>query len=219
VPGSASATLSVPAGSGAIDRLAVTVSLTHTYVGDLVFTVSNETTAVTLVHRPGVPTVSTTGYPDNYNGTYTFVDSAPAGVWEAVTGSTGHDVASGSYHPSGPAGPGLPSPSLAAFAHQPMDGQWTLTITDHAGIDTGNLLGFSIRSLSALTCPPGCGSADFNCDGDVGTDADIEGFFACIAGACPEPPCLNSADFNGDGDVGTDADIEAFFRVLGGGPC
>jgi hypothetical protein len=68
-------------------------------------------------------------------------------------------------------------------------------------------------------CGPVCGSADFDCDGDVGTDADIEGFFACLGGTCPAPPCTNSADFDADGDVGTDADIEAFFRVLGGGDC
>jgi Galactose oxidase, central domain len=70
-----------------------------------------------------------------------------------------------------------------------------------------------------LDSRPLCDYVDFNCDGDVGTDADIEAFFACLAGTCPEPPCLNSADFNHDGDVGTDADIEAFFRVLAGGPC
>jgi probable HAF family extracellular repeat protein len=64
-----------------------------------------------------------------------------------------------------------------------------------------------------------CGSADFNCDGDVGTDADIESFFACLAGNCPAAPCPGSADFNHDGDIGTDADIEAFFTVLGGGTC
>jgi spore coat protein A, manganese oxidase len=64
-----------------------------------------------------------------------------------------------------------------------------------------------------------CGSADFDCDGDIGTDADIESFFACLAGACPAAPCMSSADFNGDGDIGTDADIEAFFRVLAGGAC
>jgi hypothetical protein len=64
-----------------------------------------------------------------------------------------------------------------------------------------------------------CGSADFNCDGDVGTDADIEAFFLCLSGTCPPPPCPSTADFNGDGDVGTDADIEAFFRVLAGGTC
>jgi hypothetical protein len=65
----------------------------------------------------------------------------------------------------------------------------------------------------------GCGSADFNCDGDVATDADIEAFFACIAGDCPAAPCASSADFNADGDAATDADIEAFFRVLAGGHC
>jgi hypothetical protein len=65
----------------------------------------------------------------------------------------------------------------------------------------------------------GCSSADFNCDGDIGTDLDIEAFFACLAGNCPPFPCMNNADFNGDGDIGTDADIEAFFRVLAGGAC
>jgi hypothetical protein len=69
------------------------------------------------------------------------------------------------------------------------------------------------------TRPPLCGSADFDCDGDAGTDADIETFFACVAGSCPPAPCTSTADFDGDGDVGTDADIEAFFRVLAGGTC
>jgi hypothetical protein len=74
-------------------------------------------------------------------------------------------------------------------------------------------------TISSSACVHTCGSADFNCDGDTGTDADIEAFFACIAGTCPAAPCTSTADFNGDGDVGTDADIEAFFRVLSGGTC
>ncbi len=60
-------------------------------------------------------------------------------------------------------------------------------------------------------------SADYNGDGDVGTDADIDAFFACLSGYCC--PACAGPDFNHDGDVGTDADIESFFRVLGGGPC
>jgi hypothetical protein len=79
-------------------------------------------------------------------------------------------------------------------------------------------LGISYDSIT-VAMVQACGSADFDCDGDVGTDADIEAFFACIAGTCPESPCVSTADFNGDGDIGTDADIEAFFRVLGGGSC
>jgi hypothetical protein len=64
-----------------------------------------------------------------------------------------------------------------------------------------------------------CDSADFDCDGDTGTDADVEAFFACLAGTCPPGPCANDADFDNDGDVATDQDIEAFFRVLAGGWC
>jgi|GEM_PF-2219499 len=67
--------------------------------------------------------------------------------------------------------------------------------------------------------PATCGSIDFDGDGDEGTDADIEAFFARIAGGvCPTGTC-GSIDFDGDGDEGTDADIEAFFRVIAGGPC
>jgi len=62
-----------------------------------------------------------------------------------------------------------------------------------------------------------CGTADFNNDGDLGTDADIEAFFACLGGDCC--PTCGSADFNGDGDTGTDTDIEAFFACLGGACC
>ena len=95
-----------------------------------------------------------------------------------------------------------------------------------AGIQTQNYTqvdGWTLQGMVNMrfTVEAGgaCDSADFNCDGDVGTDADIEAFFACISGTCPAAPCTNSADFNHDGDIGTDADIEAFFRVLGGGTC
>jgi hypothetical protein len=67
--------------------------------------------------------------------------------------------------------------------------------------------------------PPTCGTSDFNGDGDFGTDADIEAFFACLAGSCCGTCFPGGSDFNGDGDFGTDADIESFFRVLGGGAC
>src|SRR5207245_1666457 len=63
---------------------------------------------------------------------------------------------------------------------------------------------------------PPCGSADFDCDGDVGTDADIEWFFRCLAGECPAG-CGSSADFNMGGDGGTDGDGGWFLRVLGAG--
>jgi hypothetical protein len=83
----------------------------------------------------------------------------------------------------------------------------------------GTWLGVNTPCQDASSCPPACGSADFNCDGDLGTDGDIEAYFTCLSGDCPSLPCISNGDFDGDGDVGTDADIEAFFRVLSGGAC
>jgi probable HAF family extracellular repeat protein len=97
---------------------------------------------------------------------------------------------------------------------------WTLEaaidINDHGEI-TG------IANNRAVLLRPvvrgGCGTSDFNGDGDFGTDQDIESYFACLAGACCSTCFVGGADFNGDGDVGTDQDIDAFFRVLAGGNC
>jgi hypothetical protein len=77
--------------------------------------------------------------------------------------------------------------------------------------------GSMITRDARLTVLPPCGSPDFDGDGSAGTDADIEAFFACIAGTCCST--CGTADFDRDGSVATDADIEAFFRVLSGGPC
>jgi hypothetical protein len=81
-----------------------------------------------------------------------------------------------------------------------------------APIPAGEYLGFN------FVPDPNCCRNDFNGDGDVGTDSDIENFFSCLGGDCCSS-CPPNADFNCDGDVGTDADIESFFRVLAGGSC
>jgi uncharacterized protein (TIGR03118 family) len=110
-----------------------------------------------------------------------------------------------------------------------IDGLWGLTFGNGVSLGDANALYFTagpnneedgmFGRLNACdsTCGPACGSADFNGDGDLGTDLDIAAFFECLGGNCCAT-CL-SADFNGDGDLGTDADIESFFRVLGGGGC
>jgi subtilisin-like proprotein convertase family protein len=144
---------------------------------------------------------------------YQHVTSAPAG--SRVTG--------GRYRAAGCGGTpvALSAPTPAGFGGIPAGGNWTLEIRDErTGVQTYlNAWGLSFNGGNPAPCAISCGSADFNCDGDVATDADIEAFFACLAGTCPSPPCTSTADFNGDGDVATDADIEAFFRVLAGGTC
>jgi hypothetical protein len=68
-------------------------------------------------------------------------------------------------------------------------------------------------------CGPVCATSDYDGDGDSGTDADIEAFFACLAGNCCATCWHLGSDINADGDSGTDADIEAFFRILAGNAC
>jgi serine protease AprX len=79
--------------------------------------------------------------------------------------------------------------------------------------------GYGVLDAGAAAAVVFCGTADFDGDGDLGTDGDIEAFFACLGGNCCGACFAGGADFNADGDVGTDADIEAFFRVLAGGGC
>jgi hypothetical protein len=101
--------------------------------------------------------------------------------------------------------------SIAVDPSDPTSPMGAATFMEPYGTDfTG---GIFVGAAPVRTCP----SADINGDGDIGTDADIEAFFACLAGDCCN--ACGTADFNRDGDVGTDADIEAFFRVLGGGGC
>jgi hypothetical protein len=102
---------------------------------------------------------------------------------------------------------GSGTPTLTFTGLRPTDGgSYSVFITNACGSATTN------SALLAVTC-----SADFDGNGDVGTDSDIEAFFACLSGSCCAT--CGTADFNGDGDVGTDADIESFFRVLAGGSC
>jgi|GEM_PF-6381964 len=89
------------------------------------------------------------------------------------------------------------------------------------GVNGGGMGGSSGYTRSsnfaiARLCRSSC-TADFNGDGEAGTDADIEAFFACLAGRCCER--CGAVDFNNDGDHGTDQDIESFFRVLSGAAC
>src|SRR5262249_4588216 len=130
-----------------------------------------------------------------------------------VTAPTG-EVYRGNYFVNGFSAPGGTADAInnleqVIIASAP-PGHWDVAVvrTDvHEGPQ-----GYALVITGAVD-QTACASADFNCDGDTGTDADIEAFFAALAGG------FGDADFNRDGDVGTDADIEAFFRVLAGGNC
>jgi hypothetical protein len=102
-------------------------------------------------------------------------------------------------------GGSLAGPALTSISD---DGYSVAGTGRHNGVNEGYVLVL-----------PRCGTADYNCDGDTGTDADIESFFRCLSGDCSQTCYPGGSDFNRDGDTGTDADIESFFRVLAGGAC
>ena len=101
----------------------------------------------------------------------------------------------------------------------------TFAVTDASGVpqtfsaSKDGAYDIYYATFTVGTPAPTCGSADFDNDGDAGTDFDIEAFFACLAGQCCPTCFVGGADFDMDGDSGTDFDIEAFFRVLAGGNC
>jgi subtilisin-like proprotein convertase family protein len=89
----------------------------------------------------------------------------------------------------------------------------THALAGWTGVPRGGLYRIALTGASFARRPGA--SADFNGDGDVGTDADIMDFFRCLGGDCC--PTCGSVDIDGDGDVGTDADIMAFFRAFTSG--
>jgi subtilisin family serine protease len=130
-----------------------------------------------------------------------------------VTAPTG-DVYRGNYFVNGSSAPGGTADAInnleQVIIAAPTPGHWDVAIVG-TQVQQGPQ-GYALVVTGAVD-QNACASADFNCDGDTGTDADIEAFFTALAGG------FGDADFNRDGDVGTDADIEAFFRVLAGGSC
>jgi uncharacterized membrane protein len=104
-----------------------------------------------------------------------------------------------------------------------LSGPNEFVVSIQAMSDDGHTLGcrlqVGVSTVGAVVILPRCGTADYNCDGDAGTDQDIAAFFACLAGHCSSTCYPGGSDFNRDGDHGTDQDIESFFRVLAGGTC
>ena len=180
--------------AGTVNGLAVSVSLTHTFVGDLIGTLDNGSVQVDLFNRDGIGA--------NLSGEYVFTDLATESF---------DDAGGGLNLPAGRYAPSLP---LNAFDGSPLAGTWTLTISDNAGIDIGTIDNFSIGSISVTdncgtSCPP-C-AADYNQDGGV-DGGDIESFFNQWAAG------ENCADVNLDGGV-DGGDIETFFNVWQAGGC
>lgn len=127
VPAGLSVTATVSNSPGLITGVSVNVNASHTYVGDLIFTLTSaQGTVITLLDRPGVP-VATFGCGDN-DVVVTFADGEPDP--ETLCGGPG-----GIW----PVSLAAPVTALATLNGEDADGVWTLNVSDNAGNDTGTL--------------------------------------------------------------------------------
>ena len=117
----------------------VWIDIAHTYVGDLTFRLDGPAGAgVVMLDRPGVPP-GTFGNSDDLDAVYFFV---PGGVMFPEDATVVGLVPSGAYEPVD---------SFNRFDNTQKFGDWTLTITDSAGGDTGVLRGwgFGVTNVPA----------------------------------------------------------------------
>jgi len=145
-----------------IDDVIIKLSASHTWIGDLIVTVTYNPTcdpaapavSAVLLCRPdasGDPTLtpfpcgtsaSALGCASNLdcNNTYSFSDDAVASLGEGTyCGATSSTVL-----PTGCYKPGVGGSPLAVFRGLPKGGCFSLTVSDNAALDTGSLCGWSV---------------------------------------------------------------------------
>ncbi len=120
----------------------VSITMAHTWVGDVILTLSNGSTTVNLINRTG--RVGTSGFGDSSNlaGTYTFA-VAGADFVAAAAGTTG-DVPVGTYFSSDMGTATNSSTPNGFFSGAQAAADWTLFASDNAGGDTGSIETWSI---------------------------------------------------------------------------
>ena len=111
-------------------NLSVTLQPDHTWIGDLIVRLAKGATTVIAMDRPGVPTTAA-----GCNANLDFMeldDESAGGPIENPPGcNTTTTIINGDFTPNNP---------LAAFDGAELAGDWTITISDHAGADTGTLV-------------------------------------------------------------------------------
>ncbi len=117
----------------------------HTWVGDLKVTLTSPGGNTIVFDRPGVP-VSGTGNNADMNGAYTFTTSASAILPQLNTDASvvSGNVVNGNYKPSDSSNPDA-AHNWAGFTFPfNVNGNWTLTISDNATSDFGDLINWSL---------------------------------------------------------------------------
>lgn len=169
-------------GAPTIDGLAVHVSITHTWVGDLrvVLTHVDTGTTVVLLDRPGVPQ-GTSCNADDVRAT--FIDAA------SETAESQCDTT-----PPAVSGSVRPNEALSVFDGELLAGTWRLTVSDLTIGDVGTLNAWALLPITAGA------DGDVNCSGN--TDAiDAALLLQIAAGFNFILQCAEEGDVNANGSI------------------
>ncbi len=134
-------TITVASGSALTD-LDVKLTTTHTWIGDLIFTLRHVSTGtvIALMDRPGVPASTSGCSGDNFD---IFVDDeGTAAVETSCTNTTPAYVTGGRFTPNAP---------LSGFDTQNFAGAWELNVADRAGADVGTVTEWCLVPTQAPT--------------------------------------------------------------------
>lgn len=126
--GDAVASIVVPGTfGGTVTDMNFDLQINHTYVGDLIVTLTDPAgTSVVLMDRPGSPASTFGCSNDNVDATF---DDSSAVVVETLCDPS--PAINGTVNPTG---------TLGDFIGTVIAGTWTLTVTDNAGQDTGSIV-------------------------------------------------------------------------------
>jgi subtilisin-like proprotein convertase family protein len=131
LPAGATSTITIP-DTGTVTDVDVKLDATHTWVGDLIFTLEHvdSGTSVTFYDRPGVPASTFGCSGDNIPGVFGDDEGADGSFEDNCLNATPAFPADGHFTGNNP---------LSALDGLSLAGDWTLTVSDNAGGDTGTL--------------------------------------------------------------------------------
>jgi subtilisin-like proprotein convertase family protein len=160
----ASSTIVVPDSFSITDITVTLNSLTHTWIGDLIATLTHVDTGTTVSLFNRIGRASGAGDSSNFGGNYSFNDAFTGNLWAvAASGGSSFVIPSGNYFPTG-AGSSTLVPMLTSLSGELSSGTWRLTISDNGNGDTGalgswtlNLQGTPIAPVSVPESSSGLG--------------------------------------------------------------
>lgn len=150
-------TFNVSGLTGTVNDVNVSLTGTHSWVGDLGATlIAPNNTSHVLFSRTGATTATSCGDSSDLGGTYTFDDQASNTNWwqAAATAGSTSPVPVGAYRTTqaGPQATANNSPETSlntAFNGVSPNGTWTLRINDFGGGDTGSISAANLTITTA----------------------------------------------------------------------